>query len=124
MQLSEIGKLANTYWIEIPNHFPFVKLDAFVVIPNHVHGIVIIGKPNGGQDGGRDVETPKLDVSTNGNNENNTTNARPIHADFKGQNRFYDHIIRNDKSFQNIMNYIKANPENWSDDRFNTHPIK
>jgi len=42
MKLSEIGKIAEKYWDEIPQHFPFVKLDAFVVMPNHVHGIIWI----------------------------------------------------------------------------------
>jgi hypothetical protein len=44
MQLSEIGKIANNHWLEIPTHFPIVFLDAFVVMPNHVHGIIIINK--------------------------------------------------------------------------------
>jgi putative transposase len=42
MQLSEMGKIAQINWTEIPNHFPFVKLDAFVMMPNHVHGILVI----------------------------------------------------------------------------------
>jgi putative transposase len=42
MQLSEIGKLAEQYWMEIPNHFTFIELGNFVVMPNHVHGILII----------------------------------------------------------------------------------
>jgi len=42
MQLSEIGKLAVQFWMEIPNHFPFIELGNFVVMPNHVHGILII----------------------------------------------------------------------------------
>lgn len=42
MQLSELGKLAQQFWIEIPMHFPFVELGNFVVMPNHVHGILII----------------------------------------------------------------------------------
>jgi REP element-mobilizing transposase RayT len=42
MQLSEIGEFAEQYWYEIPNHFPFVELGNFVVMPNHVHGILII----------------------------------------------------------------------------------
>ena len=42
MQLSEIGKLAEQFWLEIPNHFPFVELGNFVVMPNHVHGILIM----------------------------------------------------------------------------------
>lgn len=42
VQLSEIGKLAEYYWIEISNHFSFVELGNFVVMPNHVHGIIIL----------------------------------------------------------------------------------
>ena len=44
-QLSETGKIAHCFWVEIPTHFPFVKLGEFVVMPNHVHGIIIIDKP-------------------------------------------------------------------------------
>lgn len=42
MQLSKTGKLAEQFWHEIPNHFPMVELGNFVVMPNHVHGILII----------------------------------------------------------------------------------
>ncbi|AMM51057.1 hypothetical protein TH61_07485 [Rufibacter sp. DG15C] len=52
MVLSEIGQLAQGFWEEIPTHFPFVLLDAFVVMPNHVHGIVSISKPFDGTSGG------------------------------------------------------------------------
>ncbi len=48
MNLSEIGEMARRYWLEIPKHFPFVILDAFVIMPNHVHGIVMIEKPYSG----------------------------------------------------------------------------
>lgn len=53
MELSEIGKMAEKYWLEIPNHFPFVELDTFLIMPNHVHGIIIIDK----LDGDSNVET-------------------------------------------------------------------
>jgi REP element-mobilizing transposase RayT len=46
MMLSRIGQIANDCWFEIPNHFPFVKLGEFVVMPNHIHGIITIHKPN------------------------------------------------------------------------------
>ena len=45
MQMTSIGKMASQCWFDIPNHFPFVKLDAFVVMPNHIHGILEIAKP-------------------------------------------------------------------------------
>lgn len=77
MQLNEIGKLAEKYWMEIPKHFPFVELGNFVIMPNHTHGILIMDKPingldddlngglNGGLDGGLDdVETLQCNVST------------------------------------------------------------
>ncbi|MFB6317842.1 transposase [Saccharicrinis sp. FJH54] len=44
MILSETGRLASKLWIEIPQHFSFVKLDEFVIMPDHMHGIVIIDK--------------------------------------------------------------------------------
>ncbi|MCA0350147.1 MAG: transposase [Bacteroidetes bacterium] len=44
MVLSEIGKLVEQFWIEIPNQFLFIELGNFVIMPNHVHGIIIINK--------------------------------------------------------------------------------
>ncbi len=44
MRLSEVGEMAKKFWLEISKHFPFVKLDYFVVMPNHIHGILIIDK--------------------------------------------------------------------------------
>ncbi len=45
MQLYELEKLAQQFWLEIPNYFPFIELGNFVVMPNHVHGILIINNP-------------------------------------------------------------------------------
>jgi putative transposase len=42
MQLSEIGKFAEEFWLEIPNQFSFIELGNFIVMPNHIHGILII----------------------------------------------------------------------------------
>jgi len=47
MQYTEIGSIAYQYWCDIPDHFPFVELDVFVVMPNHVHGIIVINKTIG-----------------------------------------------------------------------------
>ena len=67
MHLNETGKLAEKYWLEIPVHFPFIELGNFQVMPNHIHGILIIdkikygrnngindGENDGGNDGGND----------------------------------------------------------------------
>ena len=44
MVFNKIGNMAHQYWQEIPNHFPYIELGNFVVMPNHIHGILIINK--------------------------------------------------------------------------------
>ena len=115
MNLSEIGKLAEKYWYEIPQHFPFVKLGAFIVMPNHVHGIIIIDKPDDERIDNIDnnVETQNfaslqrpqnkfgpqsqnLPSIIRGYKTAVTINARKINPDFAWQSRFYEHVIRNE----------------------------
>ena len=55
MILSEIGEHTRNCWMKIPEHFPFVKLDEFVVMPNHIHGIIVIDKLKTGITSGGDV---------------------------------------------------------------------
>jgi len=74
MHLSDIGEMANKFFIEIPEHFPNIHLNAFVVMPNHIHGIIIIDKPyynnnnvsiiNHNPRQNNVVKTPNLGVST------------------------------------------------------------
>lgn len=56
MHLNQLGENATRFWLEIPNHFPFIELGNFVVMPNHTHGILIIDKPA--------VDMPNLGIST------------------------------------------------------------
>lgn len=73
LQLSEIGTMAEKYWLEIPEHFPFVQLGAFVVMPNHVHGIIVIDKMDDGKKIGKtnqkNVKTRQCLVSINDPND-------------------------------------------------------
>lgn len=74
MKLNSIGQFAEHFWMEIPNHFPFVELGNFVVMPNHVHGILIIDRGESPlvqtplvqtpMEKTPIVETPNLGVST------------------------------------------------------------
>ena len=143
MMLNGIGEIARDCWTQIPTHFPFVKLGEHVVMPNHVHGIVIIDKTDDGRNdhsNKRDVpnvETPKLGVSTITNRTNAasekwnsgtlgaiinqykravTIRARKIHPNFTWQSRYHDHIIRNNPSYHRISEYIKNNPAVWQED--------
>lgn len=78
MVLNEFGQLAEKYWLEIPDHFSFVRLGEFVVMPNHTHGILIVNKTGIGvgraNNVGGAVETLQCNVSTA--NANIPTNAK------------------------------------------------
>lgn len=142
MKLSEIGTIAETCWQNIPEHFPFVKLGEFVIMPNHVHGIIIIDKVDDGRnttDTKHAVDTQNLaylqpdkqkPLNEFGPQSRNlasiirgfkigvTKRARKIQPDFKWQPRYYDHIVRNRKSFNTISEYIRNNPAKWATDKY------
>jgi len=70
MILSEIGKMAEKYWFEIPEHFPFVKLGEFVVMPDHIHGIIEIAKTGDGDNGDGDNGDDDNGDDDNGDDDN------------------------------------------------------
>jgi len=120
MQLSSIGEIANTCWLEIPMHFPFVILHNHVVMPNHVHGIIQISKNDDISNGPNKFgpQSENLASIIRGFKIGVTKNARTIYLQFKWQPRYHDHIIRNYRSFENISEYITNNPKKWKLDRF------
>jgi putative transposase len=134
MRLSPVGKIAKNCWEEIPKHFHNVELDEFVIMPNHVHGIIIIN----GQC--RDVAS-RRDVACNVSTEkmgwkspkrgslgaiirsyksavSNLCHEKDF-DNFHWQPRFYEHIIRGEKNLQNIRAYIVNNPIKWLSDKEN-----
>jgi REP element-mobilizing transposase RayT len=128
MQLSEIGVIANVMWYEIKNHAKNVELDAFIVMPNHLHGIIIL---NGNRDQQPADPTATIGQQPFQNQGKNTLSS--IIGSYKSavtkycnrsgfgfawQPRLHDHIIRDDASFQNISTYIQNNPSKWSMDKF------
>ena len=141
MQLSHLGLLADVFWYEIKNHAKNITLDAFQVMPNHIHGILILnGNKRETDNETHDVvetthalslpETPgqKRYQHQGSNTISSITgsykSAVTKHADrlgyrFEWQERFYDIIIRDEESYRKIVNYIKNNPAKWEDDKFN-----
>jgi REP element-mobilizing transposase RayT len=97
-------------------------------MPNHIHGIVIIGADTVG--GGTERRDAMHRVSTFGPQSKNlasilrgyksavTTYARKNNIELEWQPRFHDHNIRNQGEFERISNYIRNNPEKWAEDRF------
>ena len=116
-----IGNVANQYWLEIPTHFPFVELDEYVVMPNHVHGILFLNKPDyeGWQSNKFGPQSKNLGSVIRGYKAGVKTYATTNQIEFGWQPRFHDHIIRSEKELNNIRQYIISNPEKWHLDKNN-----
>jgi REP element-mobilizing transposase RayT len=132
MVLNEYGRIAHEQWLQIPTRFANIELDAFVVMPNHIHGIIVIhtpaphvnsGQPNSGQPQGLPLRKTIGDIvgvykSIVANEclkifkSNNETMGKIW------QRNYWEHIIRDEKSFQKIAIYIENNPAKWQEDKF------
>jgi putative transposase len=132
MILNSLGKIADECWRAIPEHVPNVELGKHVIMPNHVHGIIIITddhirtgaamlRPDNDDSDenshkinvkpgslGAIVRSYKSTVSYRANKELNVTGI--------WQRNYYEHIIRDEQAFQRITDYIAANPSRWNED--------
>ncbi|MDR0606195.1 MAG: transposase [Bacteroidales bacterium] len=177
IRLSPVGIIADVLWYEIKNHANNVDLGEFTVMPNHIHGIILLGcngdggnigggngdggdgggdggggnGDGGGGDGGGGVgarhalplrtehaehaehaERAEQQMQSRFQNQGKNTlssvvgsykstvskHAHRLGFAFSWQRNYYEHIIRNEQSYQNISNYIIHNPEKWQDDKF------
>ncbi|HMB23328.1 MAG: transposase [Chloroflexota bacterium] len=139
MRLNKFGLVTKEQWEKLPKRFPNIELGAFVIMPNHMHGIIVI------TDGRGTAENPS-------NLGSEATRRAPTREQFqkpvKGsiptivrsyksavsyrinlmrgiqdvpvwQRNYYEHIIRNDRDLQNKTDYIEANPMLWAEDHEN-----
>ena len=133
MKLNQRGKIVEECWQSIPNHSHHVELGAYVIMPNHMHGIIIIN----------DIDENR--IATNSSQSVGARHASPLRprgvspgslgaivGSFKSsvtkrigrelnetgiwQRNYYEHVIRNEKDLQNKTDYIIANPLLWDED--------
>ena len=116
MQLNQYGRIAEQCWFDLPNHYSNLILDAFIVMPNHLHGIMIINNTN---ETVGTVETGLKPVSTTSNGHGifefvralKTFSSRRMNeldntaGKSRWQSRFHDHIIRNELELHRIRQY-------------------
>jgi REP element-mobilizing transposase RayT len=153
MQLNDAGKMVYDVWNDLPAFYPGVQTDAFIVMPNHIHGIIILvgadprvcpaqpsvgvgpcaypGQPQ--EMGQPQGVAPTLGLPDVVHRFKTMTTKR--YADgvkrlgwepFRGrlwQRNYYEHIIRNEESLNRIREYILTNPMRWELDRENPHRV-
>jgi putative transposase len=121
---SELGAVACRFWEETPEHHKGVEMGDFVVMPNHIHGIIWLRDRVWTREDLRRApkkfESPpagSLSVVVRSFKSAITRWANANgYKDFKWQSRFYDHVVRDQSSLSQIREYIARNPENWGYD--------
>jgi REP element-mobilizing transposase RayT len=127
MILNEMGKIVKEEWIKTGELRKNIKVDEFIIMPNHVHGIICINLGNDHVESYSNATLHQTEYKNKFGPQVN--NLSSIIRGFKGavtrlirkqqnqkfawQSRFYDHIIRNDQSLERIQTYILSNPINW-----------
>lgn len=113
MNHSEIGSIARDCWADIPNHYPNVRLGDFVIMPNHMHGILML-------DGDDRFRTNPSATSHIVRMYKSIVTKRSLSVlpTFRWMRNYHDIIIRDDRAFRVITTYIRNNPKNWNRDRF------
>ena len=126
MQLNDSGRVAQRVWEEIPTHFLQVEIDAWVVMPNHVHGVLVITGPHVGATHASPLQRagagpPKRSIGAIVGSYKSAVSKR-INA-MRGtpgaavwQRNYYEHVIRNEAALNRIRQYIVDNPARWAED--------
>lgn len=149
MVLNDAGKMVQTIWDQIPPHYPGIGIDAFIAMPNHIHGIVIVGAATGGRPGSGNYDSvhgqhghgqhghgqpqgvaPTLSLADVVHRYKTMTTKRytdgvkkhgwPPFPKRIWQRNYYEHIIRNENDYDRIYEYIQNNPVKWELDSL--HP--
>jgi REP element-mobilizing transposase RayT len=124
MELSPIGKIIDRQWNDIPNQYPYIGLDEYVIMPNHFHGIMIIEHPN--KTGAEASAAPTISKIIRAFKSKCAAeylkyiqqNSLNVSAKI-WQRSFYDHVIRTDGELNKIREYIANNPSQWENDEDN-----
>jgi len=160
MILNEYGKIVEQCWNNLSNHYDNIELDAYVIMPNHFHGIILITDNVDNVDNVRAIRElpihelpihelprqrkhelpihelprqqqkqrqqqrrkmllPKIVGRFKTNSAKQINQMRNTPGISVWQRNYYEHIIRDEKSLENIRNYIINNPAKWQDDDYN-----
>jgi REP element-mobilizing transposase RayT len=114
MRPSAFGEIVAANWRELPSYYPGTQLDAFVVMPNHFHGILLLN-----QDGESNHRLPALMRAFKAFSTRAVNERRGHVGAALWQRGYYEHIIRNEASLERIRRYVVSNPAQWDLDEEN-----
>ncbi len=115
ISLSAVGTIVEEQIRDIPRRYPHIKIDKYVIMPNHIHLIVSIRETAGGAS-----PSPTLVDAMRALKSVTTRLSRPkLGAERLWQRSFYEHVIRNESDYREIWEYIDENPLKWAGDEYN-----
>lgn len=127
VELREFGEIVEHAWLDLPNHYEHISLDEFIVMPDHVHGVIVISDGEANGVGAihttiyyvplrtrRTMLLPKLlgrfkMASAKQINQKRGASGTPV-----WQRGYFDHVIRNEDDLNQIRDYIRTNPLRWT----------
>jgi len=120
LDIAEIKNVARRQWIWLTEQYRCVEVDAFVIMPNHIHGILVLC--DDGEGGSRTAPMKRKSLGRLVG-AFKTTSAKAIHHAgyhaFAWQRNYYERVVRDEKELARIREYIAGNPLQWASDREN-----
>ena len=112
MALNDAGKMVNEQWLELSLRYPSIKLDNYVIMPNHFHGIIIIDQP---------ISLSKIigafkSIRTHCYIHGIKNSHWAAFRNTLWQRNYYEHIIRSETQLRKIRDYVENNPKTWESD--------
>ena len=111
------GEVARQCWHSLPDYHP-ISLDAFVLMPNHLHGVVVLHESHG-----KRCALPNVVRTFKSMSARRINSLRGITDTPVWQRGYYEHVIRNDDALEKIRRYIAGNPARWRRDPENPQGI-
>ena len=142
MILNEFGQIANDEWMKLQHRFENFELDAFQIMPNHMHGIIKLNEMPAGSGFTTDHTDQPSNIDPSGIQKESIFHNPSIFdiigaykslvsnyclEIYKSRNQmmgklwqrsYYEHIVRDERAYENIADYIVNNPQNWEEDKF------
>jgi REP element-mobilizing transposase RayT len=117
VSLSPAGELVHDTWQRVPERFPGVLLDAWIVMPDHLHGILVMGADPDmpfSPDTTGDIIRWFKSTTVAGYRKDVVEGGWTPYDRHLWQRGYYDHVVRNDTDLDRVRRYIAANPARWS----------
>jgi putative transposase len=120
--LTPLGRTIAGCWQAIPAHFPHASLDEVILMPNHLHGIVLLAGVDGGAATGARMASGSLGAVVRSFKAASTRQAKVVNLSLGGplwQRGYYERVIRNDRELDALRAYVRENPLKWGQDAEN-----